>query len=88
MFIDADVGGSVTLEDFERVAKTSCNDPTQAQSQPLLCLDLSVIVALLRDGFKFEEKTEMMVMKFIQNIELSWTLGAAFPLISANMVNR
>ncbi|CAB3374950.1 Hypothetical predicted protein [Cloeon dipterum] len=77
--IDERVGGVVSLKQFMDAAKTSCNTPNV--DQPLMCLDLTIISVLLKDGFGFESKTKLNLFKKIDNHEISWALGLAFHIL-------
>lgn len=48
-----------------------------------LCMDLSIISALLGEGFKFHDETTLRLYKKINGIETQWSLGATFALFAA-----
>ncbi|KAB1277273.1 Ectonucleoside triphosphate diphosphohydrolase 5 [Camelus dromedarius] len=50
---------------------------------PFLCMDLSYITALLKDGFGFAGSTILQLTKKVNNIETGWALGATFHLLQS-----
>ncbi|KAJ8793828.1 hypothetical protein J1605_019249 [Eschrichtius robustus] len=50
---------------------------------PFLCMDLSYITALLKDGFGFAGSTVLQLTKKVNNIETGWALGATFHLLQS-----
>ncbi|XP_067848113.1 ectonucleoside triphosphate diphosphohydrolase 5 [Heptranchias perlo] len=82
--IDGEKGGVILVKDFEMKAEEVCkasNEPTTGS--PFLCMDLTYITALLKEGFGFYDNTELKLTKKVNNIETSWALGAAFHLIQS-----
>ncbi|KAK7907240.1 hypothetical protein WMY93_015852 [Mugilogobius chulae] len=76
--IDGDQGGRLEVRDFKKRAKEICNKMSSSPpSGPFLCLDLTYITALLKDGFGFKETTALQLTKKVKNVEASWALGAA-----------
>uniref|UniRef100_A0A8C1YZP9 nucleoside diphosphate phosphatase n=1 Tax=Cyprinus carpio TaxID=7962 RepID=A0A8C1YZP9_CYPCA len=76
--IDESRGGAVKIRDFRKRAKEVCNRPSErTQLNPFLCMDLTYIVCLLKDGFGFKESTVLQLTKKVRNVETSWALGAA-----------
>lgn len=76
--IDESRGGAVKIRDFKKRAKEVCNRPSKrSQLNPFLCMDLTYIVCLLKDGFGFKESTVLQLTKKVRNVETSWALGAA-----------
>ncbi|KAM9703934.1 ectonucleoside triphosphate diphosphohydrolase 5-like isoform 1-T4 [Menidia menidia] len=75
--IDDVQGGILQVRDFKKRAKEVCNkmtkDPT---TSPFLCLDMTYITCLLKDGFGFKESTTLQLTKKVKNVEASWALGA------------
>ncbi|PNI84205.1 ENTPD5 isoform 2, partial [Pan troglodytes] len=56
--IDYEKGGILKVEDFERKAREVCDNLENFTSgSPFLCMDLSYITALLKDGFGFADST-------------------------------
>uniref|UniRef100_A0A4W3JBY8 nucleoside diphosphate phosphatase n=1 Tax=Callorhinchus milii TaxID=7868 RepID=A0A4W3JBY8_CALMI len=82
--IDGDQGGIILVKDFEMKANKVCEALTETNTgSPFLCMDLTYITALLKEGFGFYDHTELQLKKKVNNIETSWTLGAAFHLIQS-----
>lgn len=57
--IDPFVGGMVELSGFLKQAKETCDYPNT--DQPFMCLDLTFIYILLRNGFGLEPTTNLYV---------------------------
>ncbi|GCC34321.1 ectonucleoside triphosphate diphosphohydrolase 5 [Chiloscyllium punctatum] len=82
--IDVEEGGVIRVKDFETKAIEVCKDFNKAtKGSPFLCMDLTYITALLKEGFGFYDNTELQLAKKVNNIETSWALGAAFHLIQS-----
>ncbi|KAL7992551.1 hypothetical protein Chor_016807 [Crotalus horridus] len=90
--IDYEKGGVLRVRDFERKAKQVCdNMDNYSSASPFLCMDLSYITALLKEGFGFGDTTvlqartsnEIKLAKKVNNIETSWALGATFHLLQS-----
>ncbi|GCB64337.1 ectonucleoside triphosphate diphosphohydrolase 5 [Scyliorhinus torazame] len=82
--IDVEKGGIILVKDFEMKAVEVCEDLNEATTgSPFLCMDLTYITALLKEGFGFYDHTELQLAKKVNNIETSWALGAAFHLIQS-----
>ncbi|NXY46296.1 ENTP5 diphosphohydrolase, partial [Ceuthmochares aereus] len=80
--IDYEQGGILEVKDFERKAKEVCDNMERYKSaSPFLCMDLTYITALLKEGFGFRDNTLLQLTKKVNNIETSWTLGATFHLL-------
>ncbi|XP_046551151.1 ectonucleoside triphosphate diphosphohydrolase 5-like [Haliotis rubra] len=79
--IDEVNGGSVLLKDFQEAATQACGNPDK--DDPFLCMDLTYIYSLLKDGYGLDLKSGIHVLKQIQKIEVSWTLGAAFQVLTS-----
>ncbi|NXX89244.1 ENTP5 diphosphohydrolase, partial [Centropus bengalensis] len=80
--IDYEQGGVLEVKDFERKAKEVCDNMERYKSaSPFLCMDLTYITALLKEGFGFRDNTLLQLTKKVNNIETSWTLGATFHLL-------
>ncbi|XP_011268404.1 ectonucleoside triphosphate diphosphohydrolase 5 isoform X1 [Camponotus floridanus] len=77
--IDPFLGGIVQLNGFLKQAMETCDYPNT--DQPFMCLDLTFIYILLRDGFSLEPTTKLYLYKKISGHELSWALGAAFNIL-------
>ncbi|NP_001089154.1 ectonucleoside triphosphate diphosphohydrolase 6 (putative) L homeolog [Xenopus laevis] len=76
--IDAELGGSLKVKDFDMAAKKECKLIEEAPGEnPFLCMDLTYITLLLQEsGFPMEK--ELKLVKKIDNVETSWALGATF----------
>uniref|UniRef100_A0A8C5KFX3 nucleoside diphosphate phosphatase n=1 Tax=Jaculus jaculus TaxID=51337 RepID=A0A8C5KFX3_JACJA len=75
--IDYEKGGVLKVEDFERKAREVCDNLENFTSgSPFLCMDLSYITALLKEGFGFADSTLLQLTKKVNNIETGWALGA------------
>ncbi|NWT65198.1 ENTP5 diphosphohydrolase, partial [Prunella himalayana] len=82
--IDYERGGVLEVRDFERKAKEVCDNMERYNSaSPFLCMDLTYITALLKEGFGFRDNTILKLTKKVNNIETSWTLGATFYLLQS-----
>lgn len=76
--IDEQRGGAVKVRDFRKTARQVCNRPARhTQLNQFLCMDLTYITCLLKDGFGFKESTVLQLTKKVRNVETSWALGAA-----------
>ncbi|KAM9783192.1 ectonucleoside triphosphate diphosphohydrolase 5-like [Neosynchiropus ocellatus] len=73
--IDGLSGGTLEVRDFRRRAKEVCNKTADAR-QPFLCMDLTYISSLLRDGFGFQDASKLQLTKKVRSVEASWALGA------------
>ncbi|XP_005006597.1 ectonucleoside triphosphate diphosphohydrolase 6 isoform X2 [Cavia porcellus] len=81
--IDAEKGGSVSVEDFEIAAKYVCRTlGAQPHHSPFLCMDLTYVSLLLRE-FGFPGDKVLKLTRKIDNVETSWALGAIFHYIDA-----
>ncbi|CDQ72747.1 unnamed protein product [Oncorhynchus mykiss] len=77
--IDGTQGGMLEVRDFKRGAKEVCNKMSKYRPvSPFLCMDMTYITCLLKDGFGFKENTVLQLTKKVNNIETSWALGATF----------
>ncbi|XP_061429563.1 ectonucleoside triphosphate diphosphohydrolase 5-like [Lethenteron reissneri] len=77
--VDEELGGSVTVQQFEDKAREVCGAPDDwAEQQPFLCLDLTYISTLLQHGFGFQPDSTLMLSKKVGGVETGWALGAAF----------
>ncbi|XP_062900400.1 ectonucleoside triphosphate diphosphohydrolase 5 isoform X3 [Mobula hypostoma] len=65
--------GIIVCEDINEVTTGS----------PFLCMDLTYITALLKEGFGFYDDTKLHLAKKVNDIETSWALGAAFHFIQS-----
>lgn len=59
--IDPFLGGIVQLSSFLKQAMETCDYPNT--DQPFMCLDLTFIYVLLKDGFGLEPSTKLHVSK-------------------------
>ncbi|KAM9339432.1 ectonucleoside triphosphate diphosphohydrolase 5 [Symphorus nematophorus] len=75
--IDGVQGGMLQVRDFKKRAKEVCNKMTKYPPiNSFLCMDMTYITCLLKDGFGFKEKTVLQLTKKVNNVESSWALGA------------
>lgn len=75
--IDEVHGGMLEVRDFKKRAKEVCNKMTKYPLiHPFLCMDMTYITCLLKDGFGFKENTVLQLTKKVNNVEASWALGA------------
>ncbi|XP_029114486.1 ectonucleoside triphosphate diphosphohydrolase 5 [Scleropages formosus] len=77
--IDGSRGGVVEVRDFKKRAKEVCNKMTKYRPiSPFLCMDMTYITCLLKEGFGFKDNTVLQLTKKVNNVETSWALGAMF----------
>uniref|UniRef100_A0A7N8WQQ5 nucleoside diphosphate phosphatase n=1 Tax=Mastacembelus armatus TaxID=205130 RepID=A0A7N8WQQ5_9TELE len=77
--IDGSRGGAVEVRDFKKRAKEVCNKMTKYRAiSPYLCMDMTYITCLLKEGFGFKDSTVLQLAKKVNNVETSWALGATF----------
>ncbi|KAL4613151.1 ectonucleoside triphosphate diphosphohydrolase 5 [Arapaima gigas] len=77
--IDGSRGGTIEVRDFKKRAKEVCNKMTKYRPiSPFLCMDMTYITCLLKEGFGFKDNTVLQLTKKISNAETSWALGAMF----------
>ncbi|GAA6096549.1 ectonucleoside triphosphate diphosphohydrolase 5 [Tachysurus ichikawai] len=77
--IDGSRGGAVEVRDFKKKAKEVCNKMTKYRPiSPYLCMDMTYITVLLKEGFGFKDNTVLQLAKKVNNVETSWALGATF----------
>uniref|UniRef100_A0A674N9A4 nucleoside diphosphate phosphatase n=1 Tax=Takifugu rubripes TaxID=31033 RepID=A0A674N9A4_TAKRU len=56
-----------------------CNKMTKYRAiSPFLCMDMTYITCLLKEGFGFKDSTVLQLAKKVNNVETSWALGATF----------
>ncbi|XP_029454309.1 ectonucleoside triphosphate diphosphohydrolase 5 isoform X3 [Rhinatrema bivittatum] len=86
---DYNKGGIVEVKDFERKAIEVCDHMESFTSNsPFLCMDLSYITALLKEGFGFEARTPLQLRKKVNNVETGWTLGATFLMLQSLRISH
>ncbi|XP_070796809.1 nucleoside diphosphate phosphatase ENTPD5 isoform X1 [Pituophis catenifer annectens] len=62
--IDYEKGGVLYVRDFERKAQQVCDNlDNYSTASPFLCMDLSYITALLKEGFGFGDSTVLQASK-------------------------
>uniref|UniRef100_A0A673AS73 nucleoside diphosphate phosphatase n=1 Tax=Sphaeramia orbicularis TaxID=375764 RepID=A0A673AS73_9TELE len=77
--IDSSRGGRVEVRDFKKRAKEVCNKMAKYRAiSPFLCMDMTYITCLLKEGFGFKDNTVLQLAKKVNNVETSWALGATF----------
>lgn len=81
--IDFKTGGQVNVESFFSAAKSACSDVNV--DQPFMCLDLTFISVLLKDGFGLSPNTKINLVKWVDGHEVSWALGAAFHTLQTGL---
>uniref|UniRef100_A0A3Q2TLW0 nucleoside diphosphate phosphatase n=1 Tax=Fundulus heteroclitus TaxID=8078 RepID=A0A3Q2TLW0_FUNHE len=70
-------GGTLQVRGFKKRAKEVCNKMTKYPPvSPFLCMDLTYITCLLKDGFGFKDSAVLQLTKKVKNVEASWALGA------------
>ncbi|KAM8832705.1 ectonucleoside triphosphate diphosphohydrolase 5 isoform 1-T2 [Spinachia spinachia] len=75
--IDGAHGGMLQVRDFKKRAKEVCNEMTKSPPvSSFLCMDMTYITCLLKDGFGFKESTVLKLTKKVNHVEASWALGA------------
>ncbi|KAK2856436.1 hypothetical protein Q5P01_005171 [Channa striata] len=75
--IDGVQGGMLEVRDFKKKAKEVCSKMAKNPLiTPFLCMDMTYITCLLKDGFGFKESTVLQLTKKVNNVEASWALGA------------
>lgn len=57
--VDPFSGGVIQVNAFQKQARDACDYPNT--DQPFICLDLTFIYVLLRDGFGLEPNTKLYV---------------------------
>nr|XP_033808428.1 ectonucleoside triphosphate diphosphohydrolase 5 isoform X5 [Geotrypetes seraphini] len=57
-------------------------------SSPFLCMDLSYITALLKEGFGFKMTTPLQLTKKVNNVETGWSLGATFLVLQSLRISN
>ncbi|XP_076183157.1 nucleoside diphosphate phosphatase ENTPD5-like isoform X2 [Ptiloglossa arizonensis] len=77
--VDPFCGGVIEVNAFLKQATEACDYPNT--DQPFICLDLTFIHVLLRNGLGLQPNTKLYLYKKINGHELSWALGAAFNII-------
>uniref|UniRef100_A0A8C5EJK5 nucleoside diphosphate phosphatase n=1 Tax=Gouania willdenowi TaxID=441366 RepID=A0A8C5EJK5_GOUWI len=77
--IDGSRGGEIEVRDFKNRAKEVCNKMAKYRAiSPFLCMDMTYITCLLKEGFGFKDSTVLRLAKKVNNVETSWALGATF----------
>ncbi|XP_049596070.1 ectonucleoside triphosphate diphosphohydrolase 5 [Syngnathus scovelli] len=77
--IDGSRGGAIEVRDFKKRAKEVCNKMAKYRAvSPFLCMDMTYITCLLKEGFGFKDNTVLQLAKKVNNVETSWALGATF----------
>uniref|UniRef100_A0A671UC00 nucleoside diphosphate phosphatase n=1 Tax=Sparus aurata TaxID=8175 RepID=A0A671UC00_SPAAU len=62
--IDGSRGGALEVRDFKKRAKEVCNKMTKYRAiSPFLCMDMTYITCLLKEGFGFKDSTVLQVSK-------------------------
>lgn len=79
-------GGVIKVEDYKQAALTAVSEGRT--DNPFLVLDLIYSYSLLHHGYHIEDQTKVHLAKKINGVEVSWGLGAAFELLSAQGLAR
>ncbi|KAG7797804.1 hypothetical protein KL944_004625 [Ogataea haglerorum] len=88
---------SFTLDEMKDLTKIVCSGSTawnqylsqpeglkELNAEPLWCMDLSFMTALLHTGYDIPLHRELRTAKKISDNELGWCLGASLPLLDKN----
>lgn len=76
-FLNAD--GVCTLADLKKMAEGVCGGsvaPYGTHNKGTMCMDLTYLYALLRNGYDLADESKLYVKKKIKGIETAWSLGA------------
>jgi len=57
----------------------------ELEGRPEWCLDLTFMHGLLRVGYEFQDRREIMIGKRIDGTELGWTLGATLAMVGGEL---
>lgn len=78
-----DNGGLLSLESYLEAAKKVCSMESyeKLNKSPFLCLDAVYITTLLRKGYGFRDSQFLQIARKINNVEVSWALGAALHML-------
>ena len=79
--IDADKGGTITVQQYINAAATACSEKEFDDENPFLCMDVVLLATFLEDGYGFDKTMKLMTTNSIDGKETSWSLGAAFSLL-------
>ncbi|XP_006462921.1 hypothetical protein AGABI2DRAFT_72811 [Agaricus bisporus var. bisporus H97] len=60
----------------------------ELEGRPEWCLDLTFMHELLKMGYEFGDKRELMIGKKVDDTELGWCLGATFIMIGGELTCR
>lgn len=80
-------GGDLKVSEFRGAAEKVCDEnavPKTSDNADWLCADLSLISALLSEGFGFSDDNTLKLYKKIDGIETQWALGATFAVFADN----
>ncbi|XP_070577864.1 ectonucleoside triphosphate diphosphohydrolase 5-like isoform X2 [Ptychodera flava] len=83
-FIEIEEPQSIKVGDINLIAQRECDSPREDNA--FLCMDLVFISALLRNGFGFHDDSQLVLQKRIDDVEVSWALGAAVHLLNRQEV--
>ncbi|XP_055381947.1 nucleoside diphosphate phosphatase ENTPD5 isoform X2 [Condylostylus longicornis] len=75
-------GGEITVGKFRDGAKEVCKQANT--DQPFMCIDLTYISTLLREGYGLDNTKKIKLYKKIDGHNVSWALGLAYNLLTTN----
>jgi guanosine-diphosphatase len=76
-FLNAD--GVSSVGELKKIAEGVCTNavpPYSDHNKGTMCMDLTYLYALLRDGYDISDESKLYVKKKIKGIETAWSLGA------------
>lgn len=80
--IQNDEGHPVEINAIKQKTETFCNPNHKSSSEePFMCLDMTYIYAILTRGYGLPDEKIVNVHQKVNNMEISWALGAAFDMI-------
>ncbi|KAK3732879.1 hypothetical protein QZH41_018670 [Actinostola sp. cb2023] len=80
--IDVKKGGVITVGDFVGKAQEVCSSSQIRPNKKLACMDATYITALLKYGYGFQNHRKLILQKKIDDVEVSWALGATLDMLN------